>query len=265
MNPLIFVSRLEEYQGGREAREEKKTLKPIAQNPNNNKGVLLVSEREKGNNVSRREFLKDAGLIVGGATVGSMALLNACGAETKTVTSTVSAPAVTVTAPAPTITRLIEKAGASQVEVTVNGYKATVQVEPHETLAEMLRERMNLTGTKVGCDRGACGACVVHLDGKPVLSCMTLAIEVGGRFITTIEGLADKGKLHPLQQAVYDHTGFQCGFCTPGVIMETRALLDEKPKPTVEEIKAALGGHICRCGSFYAFIESVQIATGGKS
>jgi aerobic-type carbon monoxide dehydrogenase small subunit (CoxS/CutS family) len=243
-----------------------------------------MADRDKQNNnkdISRREFLKDAGLVVGGATVGTMSVLNACSGATQTVTGTVTstithpttttitskvtttttAPPVTTTAPP--VTQVVEKvAAAGLIEVTVNGYKASVMVEPNETLAEMLRERLNLTGTKIGCDRGTCGACVVHVDGRPVLSCMMLAIEAGGKEIITIEGLASKDGLHPLQQAVQDHTGFQCGFCTPGLIMETKALLDKNPSPTVEEIKSALGGHICRCGSFYAFMESVTMAGG---
>ena len=209
--------------------------------------------------LSRREFLKDAGLVIGGATVGSMTLLGACG-STETVTQTTTIP-TTTTVTQPPVTKLIEAAAlATSLDLTVNGFTSTIQVSPNTTLAEALRERLNLTGTKIGCDRGTCGACVVLADGKPILSCMTLAAEVGSQKITTVEGLADGDKLHPLQQAVYDNSGYQCGFCTPGVLMETKALLDENPSPTVDEIKAALGGHICRCGSFYAFIESVKLA-----
>ncbi len=212
-----------------------------------------MSEREQ---ISRREFLKDAGLIFGGAAVGSISLMSACNNDEKTAAQTTcsNTPAATV----------IASAGTASVELTVNGFTSAVQVEPNMSLAEVLRDKLNLTGTKVGCDRGTCGACTVLANGKPVLSCMMLAIECGGINITTIEGLANGATLHPLQQAVYEHTGYQCGFCTPGVIMEAKALLDENPNPTVEEIKAALGGHICRCGSFYSFIESVQLAGGKK-
>lgn len=233
----------------------------------------MVDKKEpmKAGSMSRRKFLKDAGLTIGGATLGTMSMMTACGTNlaetaTQTVTATkivtVSSPPVTVTQPP--VTKLVEKSPSDNtIEITVNGYKSVVMVSPEDTLAEVLREKLNLTGTKIGCDRGTCGACVVHLDGKPVLSCMMLAIEAAGRAITTIEGLASKGKLTPLQQAVYDHTGFQCGFCTPGLIMEATALLAENPRPTVEEMKAAFGGHICRCGAFYSFMESVQLA-GGK-
>ena len=213
--------------------------------------------------LSRRKFLKDASIAVSGITLGTMSI-TACTnaqAETPTKTVTVTSPPVTVTSPPDTL--LVEKVSeANYIEITVNGYKSKVLVTPEETLAEMLRDKMNLTGTKIGCDRGTCGACVVHVNGKPVLSCMMLAIEANGASVTTIEGLEEKGKLHPLQQAVYDHTGYQCGFCTPGLIMEAKALLDENPHPTQEEIKEALGGHICRCGAFYSFIESVQMVGG---
>jgi len=234
---------------------------------------MSEKERNKGT-ISRRKFLKGAGLVFGGATVSSIPLLSACNAKetevtTKTVTASPVTSTTTVTAPAVStsaapITKFIEVTSTVRIiEVNVNGYKTTVQVEPSETLAEMLREKLNLTGTKIGCDRGTCGACVVHLNGKPVLSCMMLAIEANGMSVTTIEGLATGGKLHPLQQAVYDNTGYQCGFCTSGLIMEAKALLEENSKPTVDEIKAALGGHICRCGSFYSFINSVM-SVGGK-
>jgi len=141
--------------------------------------------------------------------------------------------------------------------LTVNGRKHNLRIEPNRTLAEVLREELGLTGTKVGCDRGTCGACTVLLDGRPVLSCMTLAVECHDKEISTIEGLAREGELHPLQQAVHDHSGFQCGYCTPGMIMAGKALLGDNPHPTEGEVNEALGGHICRCGAFYSFVESV--------
>lgn len=133
------------------------------------------------------------------------------------------------------------------------------EVPPSETLAATLRERLGLTGTKIGCDKGACGACTVLMDGEPVLSCMLLTVECGERRITTIEGLQDPktGALDPVQQAFVDHTAFQCGFCTPGIILTSKALLDRNPTPTEDEVKGALAGHYCRCISHYHVLEAV--------
>lgn len=147
------------------------------------------------------------------------------------------------------------------INLIVNGRKCELRIEPNRTLADVLRDNLGLTGTKVGCDRGTCGACTVLRNGKPILSCLTLGVECDGAEITTIEGLAKGGTLHPIQQAVHDHSGFQCGYCTPGMIMPAKALLDEKPHPTDHEIREALAGHICRCGAFYSFVESVIIAS----
>ena len=156
------------------------------------------------------------------------------------------------------------------ISLTVNGelYELKVGNLPHEiapshTLAYTLRETLGLTGTKIGCDHGACGACTVIINGKAVLSCMTLTVECNGKSITTIEGLqAPKtGKLHPIQQAFIDNTAFQCGFCTPGVIMSLKALLDENPSPTEEDVKSALAGNYCRCGSHYLVLKAaMQVA-----
>jgi len=136
------------------------------------------------------------------------------------------------------------------------------EVDPSHTLAYTLRETLGLTGTKIGCDHGACGACTILLDGTAVLSCLILTIEVGGRSITTVEGLRDpnSGNLDPLQQAFIDHTAFQCGFCTPGILMSARALLDENPSPTEQEVKEALAGSYCRCISHYHVLEAVMAA-----
>jgi carbon-monoxide dehydrogenase small subunit len=152
------------------------------------------------------------------------------------------------------------------IELTVNGkiYKLDTGDKPHEvspahTLAYTLREQLGLTGTKVACDHGGCGACTVIMDGRSVLSCMILTIECDGKHITTIEGLEDPktGKLHPLQQAFIDSTAFQCGFCTPGTILSAKVLLDKNPYPTEEEVKQALSGHYCRCISNYLVIKAV--------
>jgi len=130
---------------------------------------------------------------------------------------------------------------------------------PSHTLAYTLRETLGLTGTKVGCDHGACGSCTVLVDGKPILSCMTLTIECDGRRITTIEGLGDPeiGQLDPLQQAFIDHAAFQCGFCTPGMILASKALLDNNPPPRERQVKEALSGHFCRCISHYHVVDAV--------
>jgi len=150
------------------------------------------------------------------------------------------------------------------INLNVNGktYKLLLNkdVFPHHTLAYTLRETLNFTGTKIGCDHGACGACTVLIDGEPILSCLTLTIESDGKTITTIEGLGnpEKGELHPLQESFINHTAFQCGFCTPGIIMSLKALLDRKESPTEEEIKEALSGHFCRCISHYHVLQAVR-------
>ena len=141
------------------------------------------------------------------------------------------------------------------------------EVELFHTLSETLRETLGLTGTKVSCDNGACGACTVIMDGKAVLSCKLLTVECNGKSILTIEGLRDEkaGALDPLQQAFIDHTAFQCGFCTPGVIMTAKALLNENPSPTEDEIKETLSGNFCRCISHYQVVRAVMsVAKGGK-
>ncbi len=143
------------------------------------------------------------------------------------------------------------------------------QVSPSHTLAHTLRETLGLTGTKVGCDQGACGSCTVLMDGDPVLSCMTLTVECQGSRITTIEGLQDRqtGKLDALQQAFVDHTAFQCGFCTPGIIMASKSLLKKTPSPDEHDVKEALSGHYCRCISHYHVVDAVLDAAkrGGNS
>ena len=140
------------------------------------------------------------------------------------------------------------------------------QVTPYETLAQTLRETLGLMGTKTGCNQGACGSCTVLMDGIPVLSCMTLTIECDGKQIATIEGLQDQatGKLDEIQQAFIDHSAFQCGFCTPGLIMASKALLSTNPSATEAEIKQALSGHYCRCISHYHVIEAL-LTVAGKS
>ncbi len=136
------------------------------------------------------------------------------------------------------------------IALHVNGVERSLSVEPRTTLAEALRGPLGLTGVKIACDRGACSACTVWLDGAPVSSCMTLAIEVGARKVTTIEGLARDGALHAVQAAFIAHDAVQCGFCTPGLIMSCAALLERNPDPSASEVEAAICGHVCRCVTY---------------
>ena len=164
--------------------------------------------------------------------------------------------------------------GSKRISFTVNGKKIELQIgsEPHQlqnshTLAHTLRETLGLVGTKVTCDNGACGSCTVLRDGRAILSCMTLTVECQGASVTTIEGLADPatGRLDPLQQSFIDHTAFQCGFCTPGMIMSAKALLGANPTPTEAEVKEALSGNFCRCISHYQVVRAVlDAAQGGE-
>jgi aerobic-type carbon monoxide dehydrogenase small subunit (CoxS/CutS family) len=156
--------------------------------------------------------------------------------------------------------RLTINNGVQEFEIGDHAY----QVTPYETLAQTLRETLGLLGTKTGCNQGACGSCTVLMDGIPVLSCMLLTIECDGKQITTIEGLQDPetGQLDEIQQAFIDHTAFQCGFCTPGIIMAARALLNRNPSASEAEIKEALSGHYCRCISHYHVVEALQSVAG---
>jgi carbon-monoxide dehydrogenase small subunit len=143
------------------------------------------------------------------------------------------------------------------IQLMVNGEEYEVAVAPNRTLLEVLRDDLYLTGTKEGCGEGACGTCTVLLDGKPVRSCLTLAIEVQGREITTIEGLASMGKLHPVQRAFVEYGAIQCGFCAPGMILTTKALLDENPSPTEQEARQAISGNVCRCTGYAKIVEAM--------
>lgn len=147
-------------------------------------------------------------------------------------------------------------------KLIVNGHDYEVEIAPHETLAHVLRKKLGLIGVRFSCGRGECGACTILMEGKPVPSCMILAMQAEGKEIVTIEGLGTKDNLHPIQQAFIDEHGFQCGFCTPGVILSAKALLDVNPKPTPSEVAVALSGHICRCGSYPQIIRSVLRAAG---
>ena len=148
-----------------------------------------------------------------------------------------------------------------KVSFSVNGEKATLQVKPYETLLETLRERLDLIGSKEACGMGACGACTVNVDGVPLRSCLVLTPEVNGAAITTIEGLAKDGKLHPLQEAFMEKGAVQCGFCTSGMIMTAKALLDRNEKPTKKEVIKAMSSNICRCTGYKKIIEAVEAAS----
>ena len=180
--------------------------------------------------LSRRGFLRGAGLTTAGTVIVHSGLL----------AGNQQAPPIKDETVGP---------GPALVTLKVNGHLRTVSIEPRATLADVLRDHLQLTGTKVVCDRGACSACTVWLDGEPVNSCMTLAIDVGEREVTTIEGLSKDGALHPLQQAFIDHDASQCGFCTPGMVMTAAHLLENNPTPTLEEVKHAIRGNLCRCGT----------------
>lgn len=150
------------------------------------------------------------------------------------------------------------------VTLTINDDGYEILVEPNELLVDVLRDRLDLTGTKVGCGTGDCGACTVIVNGKPVNSCLMLAIEADGKDILTIEGLAKNGKLHPIQQAFIDEGAIQCGFCTPGMVLSAKALLDQNPRPTEEEIRMEIAGNICRCTGYAKIIDAIWAASRNK-
>ncbi|MGO8954153.1 MAG: (2Fe-2S)-binding protein [Rhodomicrobium sp.] len=196
--------------------------------------------------LSRRSFIQGSALTTAGAALADAAFaLNAETAGTE--------PGPPVLGP-----------NAVPVSLTVNGLEHTLHIEPRTTLAEALRGPLGLTGTKIACNRGACSACTVLLEGVPVCSCMMLAIEVGARAVTTIEGLAHGETLHPVQAAFIENDAVQCGFCTPGMVMSCAALLERTPEPTVEEVKAAIGGHYCRCGTYPHVISATLAAAKAR-
>ena len=196
--------------------------------------------------VSRRSFLKGTGLVLGAVPLaGGVRVVEAAGAEVKVY-------------------------GPTKVPISldINGAKKAASVEPRVTLLDVLRNELDLTGAKRVCDRGSCGACTVILDGKPVYSCSTLAIEAQGKKITTVEGLEQNGRLHPVQQAFVDNDAQQCGFCTPGFVVACKAFLDKYPNPTPEQVAKGLGGNTCRCGTYVgvkaAIAQAAQSQKGGR-
>ncbi len=147
--------------------------------------------------------------------------------------------------------------------MTLNGEEVTVEVKPSALLVEVLRDQLELTGTKVACGEGECGACTVLLDGQPVNSCLVPALKAQGGEVTTVEGLAPLGDLHPLQKAFVEHGAVQCGYCTPGMLMSAKALLDHTPNPTEDEIRLAISGNLCRCTGYAKIVEAILDASTG--
>jgi len=205
-------------------------------------------------NVSRRSFIKGAGAGIAGAAAlsGAAALV-----ETEQPVEAQGAAGLQTLGPGPV-----------KVTLNINGAARTVEVEPRTTLVNVLRgvghtplpPDQALTGAKIGCDRGSCGACTVLVDGKSIYSCMMLAVDAQGRKITTVEGLAKNGQLTPLQEEMVNKDGYQCGFCTPGIVMSLTGLLNEKPNPNLDDVKMAVSGNICRCGAYPRIFEAALAA-----
>ncbi len=148
-----------------------------------------------------------------------------------------------------------------EIMLNINRVNYKVEVEPRRTLVEVLRETLGLTGTKRSCSEGECGACTVLMDGKPVASCLVLAVDAQGKEIVTIEGLSDGEKLHPLQEAFVKHGAIQCGFCTPGMVLSAKALLDANPRPTASEVRRAISGNLCRCTGYQQIVDAILAAS----
>ncbi len=198
--------------------------------------------------LSRRRFLQGAGgVAAGGALLGVP------------VTALAQEPQVA----AARVGLKRYAAGEQPIQLTVNGQQKQVSVSPETTLLEALRERMDLTGSKEVCDRGACGACTVLVDGKSVNSCLMLAIDAVGKPVVTVEGLAKDAQLDPVQKAFVECDACQCGYCIPGFVVRSRALLDETPKPSEEQIREGLSGNICRCAAYVRIFEAVELAAKG--
>lgn len=189
--------------------------------------------------ISRRKFLKGFGITSIGIAAGGEGLLGTLQASCTPGQGT------------------LVGTEAQEIMLNVNGKNMRVMAEPRTTLADALRDQLKLTGTKIGCERGACGACTVIIDGKTKTSCMTLAIDAVGAEIETIEGLETGGKLHPLQEAFIEHDAMQCGFCTSGMVMSCKNLLDQNPKPTLDDVKLATSGNLCRCATYNNVFEAV--------
>jgi len=197
---------------------------------------------ENSHGISRRWFLKGTGVAATGTAVLNSGLL---GYAKEAPSSVIGPAAVTAT-------------------FNVNGASKRVSIEPRTTLADVLRDELHLTGTKIVCDRGSCSACTVLLDGTPVNSCMTFALDAVGRKITTIEGLGTPEHLHPVQAAFVEHDGMQCGYCTPGMVMSCAALLERNPNPAAADVQQAISGNICRCGTYPKVVEAALAAARAR-
>lgn len=200
----------------------------------------MGNDKARQGGVSRRGFLKGASLTAASAAILDSGVLGAN--EAAAATPDFVGP------------------GRTPVTLRINGTNRRVELEPRTTLAEALRFELGLTGTKVVCDRGSCSACTVWLDSTPVCSCMTLAIDVGNRAITTIEGLAQGEDLHPVQEAFIEYDAQQCGYCTPGMVMSCAALLARNSNPTLDDVRAATSGNLCRCGTYPKVFEATLAA-----
>jgi xanthine dehydrogenase YagT iron-sulfur-binding subunit len=194
--------------------------------------------KRRGNGLSRRSFLSGASTTAVGNAMLDAPLVARKPSDAQAAVSQVVGPE------------------PESVSLHINGSIQTLAVAPHMTLSEVLRDLLDFTGTKIACDRGACSACTVWLDSVPVASCMILAVEVAGRSVTTIEGLADGDNLHRVQAAFIEHDAMQCGFCTPGMVMSCAALVDHNPNPSADDVKAAISGHFCRCGAYQKVVEA---------
>jgi len=202
------------------------------------------SQDKQKRGTTRRTFLKSAG-IVSASVAGAEMLSGVPRAQAEEQAGAVGP-------------------GKVPLKLRINGEVRALNVEPRATLAEALRDELHLTGTKVVCDRGSCSACTVMLDKTPVCSCMTLAVDVGDRNVTTIEGLARGEDLHPIQAAFVEHDALQCGFCTSGMVMSCASLLERNPKPSAEDVRTAISGNICRCATYPRVLEAVVAASQSK-
>jgi aerobic-type carbon monoxide dehydrogenase small subunit (CoxS/CutS family) len=208
----------------------------------------MSDEQGRGSKVSRRSFIKGLGTGAAGAAVlGGGALENGSEAEAAAAAGGRTGP------------------GPARFTLNINGENRALQIEPRTTLLNALRNHLDLTGAKLVCDRGSCGACTVHVDGKPVYSCMMLAVDAQGKKITTVEGLGTPEKMDPVQAAFVENDALMCGFCTPGFVMSVRALLNKNPRPTLEQVKAACDGNLCRCGTYPRVFDAALAAAGVSS